>query len=125
MMASDAMQYGPRSLGYTASAASITNTIDVYVVDNTHYITTPFNANTTYSIQAGSGNNLWYLQPDFRTLGGTRLVARSSSASTYTTIGYRGNLVVLGPREASRFTTNGNTLATRAIDYCIANSGLS
>ncbi len=125
MFASDALQYGPRTLGYTASAAAITMTTDAYVVDNTHYITSPFNANTTYFIQAGSGNNLWYLQPDFRTLGGTRLVARSSSASTYTTIGYRGNLVVIGPREPSRFNSNGNTLATRSIDYCIANSGLT
>ena len=117
-MVSSALQYGPRNMSYTATDGTSDNENEVYIVSNSHYITSGFSTGRT-TVLSSASTAIWRNTDN---LGGTILADGMKSNSQQTgqpALDSANRLVTWGPMRPDNFDTNGNNITTRALDYCL------
>ena len=117
LMVSSALQYGPRNMSYTASDGTSDNTKNIYIVTSSHYITSGY---ATGSLSVISPTSTFWRNTN--NLGGTILADGMKANSRQTgepTLDSANRLVTWGATEPANFNTDGDTITTRALDYCL------
>jgi hypothetical protein len=113
----DALQNGPQSLGYTASAAISDSENEIWIVNNSHYITNGFATGKTTVLSIAA--EFWRTTDD---LGGA-ILADGMKANKQETgepaLDDATDLITWGATEPDNFNNNGDTITTRILDYAL------
>jgi len=113
------MQEGPHDVGITTSPGTNGGN-SIYVVTNSHYITSSLIQNQTYAIFSGGGGSR-SVKNDFT---GTRLCTSDPSKGN-TILGDGGGYLVWGVRTPAGMSSYGITITTRSFDYSLLNSTIT
>jgi hypothetical protein len=120
VLVADAVEEGPQSLGYSASAGIGDSEGEVWIVDNTHYITNGFATGRNTILTASV--EIWRSADN---LGGT-ILADGMKANKRETdepaLVDATDLITWGPTQPDSFNSNGDTITTRIIDYALNSS---
>jgi len=117
LMVSTALQYGPRNMSYTASDGTSDTENEVYIVTNSHYITSGYSIGRLAILSSTPTN--WRNTDN---LGGTILadgMKANSQQAGQPALDSANRLVTWGPTRPDNFNADGNTITTRALDYCL------
>lgn len=120
MMFSDALKEGPRQLNLTGNAGAAENPdVADYIMNNTHYITSPFAIGDLYMYVVAV--NRYSMPTDVEATG---LMRDTSSAGSKLILAHNDTLrlIMNGMSTVTNLNSNGTTLMTRNIDYAINTS---
>jgi len=111
----DAMDNGIPRLGAGTGGGNTANraAVEVHIAN---YITTGFTVNTDYTILSSSSSINYHTA-----FAGTDVLAMDNNDGRLVS-GIHTNLITFGPSRPDLFNANGNTFATRILDYALNNS---
>ncbi len=111
----NSMQYGPKQLGYADSNGQESSAKNIKI-QKEHYITQGYTVGDTYDILT-KNSNIRYV----KNFNGDNLASMASKVwqnnDDEVVIGNATGMVMYGPERPDRFNSNGDTFATRVLDW--------
>jgi hypothetical protein len=119
VMLGQALQQGPRDQGLTSGTGTTGSSVDMYIMDGDHYITSEYNDGDTVIIYAGNGGSK-AVSMDF---AGTGIASVTSAQSKYMIAESEG-YVLWGPIRTSALNDDGDEISAKVLDYALAESSI-
>ncbi|MFH2105776.1 MAG: hypothetical protein ABII22_00820 [Candidatus Micrarchaeota archaeon] len=117
VLLANALQRGPQNLGLTGSTGNQQSRNEMEII-TAHNITTGYTVGIQYTIQ-NSNQNIYYNNNLVTNIGAME------TGSTRTMLGENSRILTYGPTRPDIFNADGNTFATRVLDWALAQSTIA